>query len=221
MRRTIASAVVTGAALLLGASAAQGQYEQTKATLVLADRVEVPGAILEPGNYLVRIADQQSTRNVIVFQSPDGTRTYATTIATPHRGEQVAHESEFTFYRMPEGQPRVLRSWFPANDVNGQDFYYSAERAAEIRRLTSQEVPVQTAELSPPPAPAPVAVSAPPPPPPPAPIPSEATEATAPPVRAAASDTLPQTASPYPLIALLGATSLGAALVLNRRKRTA
>ena len=215
MRRTAGIAIAAGTALLLAGSAAEAQYEKTKSTLVIAERVEVPGAILEPGNYLVRVADVQANRNVVVFQSPDGTKTYATCLATPHPEAAMPSTTEFAYYsNVPEGQPRVLRSWFPANVSNGQDFYYPPARAAELRKLNQEEVPVTAAAAPMPVAPAPE----PPRPAPPPPVPVETTAVNA---AEPAPETLPQTASPYPLIALLGTASLAAAFAASRLRRTA
>lgn len=227
MMKTIRAFAVLTAVLLTLAPSANAQYEKTKSTLVVADRIEVPGAILEPGNYLVRIADQQSNRNVIVFQSADGTKTFATTIATPHRGAKAPTQSEFTFYATAAGEPRVLRSWFAHDDPNGQDFYYPAERAAQLKLSTHEDVPVASAEWMPASAPAPapaapVEIQAvrPEPPPAPAPMPAE-TVASNETTHTMEAETLPQTASPYPLVALLGVVSLAAAFVLGRRRETA
>lgn len=228
MTKTTRAVAAAFAVLLMLAPAALGQYEKTKSTLVIADRVEVPGAILEPGNYLVRIADTQANRNVIVFQSADGTKTFATTIATPHRGAKAPSQTEFTFYPTASGEPRVLRSWFASDDPNGQDFYYPAERAAQLRTSTHEEVPVATADMMPvssPSSPAPsetrpeaiAAVPAPVQPAPPAPLPAETTASNTM-DRGTDTDALPQTASPYPLVALLGLVSLASAALLSRRR---
>lgn len=228
--RTSPATVLGAAVLLLAASGATAQYEKTRSTLAIADRVEVPGAVLEPGTYLVRVADVQSNRNVVVFQSPDGTKTYATAIATPHEGAQASAQSEFTFYTTAPGEPRVLRSWFAPNDPNGQDFYYPAERAAELKAKTHEEVPVATADMMPASGSSArtsaetetsKSVVAPPHPVPPAPAPAEtmASNETSPSnATATDADTLPKTASPYPLIAVLGLAALGAAAVLRTRR---
>jgi MYXO-CTERM domain-containing protein len=219
MRLIAAPAVLS----LLVAGGAAAQYEQTKSTLAITDRVEVPGAVLEPGTYLVKVADVQANRNVVVFQSIDGTKTFATAIATPHRGAKAPSNSEFIFYNTAAGEPRVMRTWFAHDDVNGQDFVYPAERAAALRKSTNEEVPAATADMIPasPPAPAPVEAPAPAPvaqaapPPPPAPV-----ETTASNDRATDNDTLPQTASPYPSIGLLGLAALAGAAVLSRRRES-
>ena len=222
MLKTLRIIAIPAAFSLVVAGVASAQYEQTKSTLAISDRVEVPGAVLEPGTYLVRVADMQANRNVIVFQSLDGTKTYATAIATPHRGAKAPSSSEFMFYTTAAGEPRVLRTWFAHDDVNGQDFVYSAERAAALRKVTNEEVPVATADMVPaspppaPPAPAPAIAEAPAPPPPPAPAPVETTASNE-----TSTDTLPQTASPYPSIGILGVAFLAGALLLRRRREVA
>lgn len=222
MLKTLRLIAVPAVLSLFVAGAATAQSEQTKSTLAISDRVEVPGAILEPGTYLVKIADVQANRNVIVFQSLDGTKTFATTIATPHRGAREPANSEFVFYSTASGETRVLRTWWAHDNINGQDFVYSADRAAALRKMTSEEVPVATADMIPasPPAPAPVAVAPPPPPPAPAPAPVE-TMASNETSRATTTEreTLPQTASPYPSIAMLGVLSLVGGLALRLRHR--
>lgn len=222
MLKTIRLIAAPAALSLLFAGAASAQYEMRKSTLAISDRVEVPGAILEPGTYLVRVADQQANRNVIVFQSPDGTKTYATAIATPHRGAKEPANSEFVFYPTASGETRVLRTWWAHDDVNGQDFVYPAERAAALRNATHEEVPVATADMIPasPPPPAPAAVAAPAPRPAPAPAPVE-TMASNETTTKTDRDTLPQTASPYPSIALLGLVFLAGGLVLRHRREAA
>jgi LPXTG-motif cell wall-anchored protein len=215
--------IATPAALsLLIAGAASAQYEMTKSTLAISDRVEVPGAVLEPGTYLVRVADQQANRNVIVFQSPDGTKTFATAIATPHRGAKEPSNSEFVFYPTASGETRVLRTWWAHDNVNGQDFVYPAERAAALRKVTHEEVPVATADMVPasPPPPAPVVAAAPPPRPAPAPAPVETMASNETTTRTERQN-LPQTASPYPSLAALGLAFLAGALVLRHRREAA
>ena len=226
MLKTLRLIAFPAALSLLVAGVAGAQYEMTKSTLAISDRVEVPGAILEPGTYLIRVADVQANRNVVVFQSPDGTKTYATAIATPHRGAREPANSEFVFYPTAAGETRVLRSWWAHGDVNGQDFVYSADRAAALRKTTREEVPVATADMvpatapepAPVPAPAPVVASA---PPPPAPAPAETTASNETMTRSSGSETLPQTASPYPSIAVLGLAFLAGALVLRHRREAA
>jgi LPXTG-motif cell wall-anchored protein len=224
MTRTIRAVAVAAAVLLPLTRAANAQYERRKSTLAIADRVEIPGAILEPGNYVVRVADVQANRNVVVFESMDGTTTFATVLTTPHELAHRQSDAEFLFYPMPAGQPRVLRTWFAPEDKYGQDFVYPPERAAELRNITKEEIPVATAEMSPPapqPAAPPAPVASAPEPPAPAPIPADTTIASNAPPSGTDSDSLPQTASPYPFVAALGFAALASAFVASRRRRPA
>lgn len=223
MSKTLRFASAAAAVTLVLPFAANAQYEKTKSTLAIPDRVEVPGAVLEPGTYLVRVTDVQANRNVVVFQSADGTKTYATAIATPHRGAKEPANSEFVFYPAAAGQPRVLRTWWARDDVNGQDFYYPAERLAALQNGSREESPVATDMVpasAPPPVAAPVAAAA--PPPAPAPVETMASRDTSSDLnRGTDGDTLPQTASPYPTIGLLGLAALAGAWFLGRRRETA
>jgi hypothetical protein len=121
---------------------------EKKSTLTITTPLEVPGAVLEPGTYVVKQVDMQSNRNVVTFTSADEKKIFATTIATPHEAGEDPHHSTFVFYPVPEGSTKVLRTWFAAGDRYGQDFVYSAERAAALRQTTSAEVPAMTAEQS-------------------------------------------------------------------------
>jgi hypothetical protein len=141
----ILAAVV--AVSLAGAVSADVAPEK-KSTLTITTPVEVPGAVLEPGTYVVKLVDTQSNRNVVTFTSADEKKIFATAIATPHVAADDPRHSTFVFYGTPEGSTKVLRTWFAPNDRYGQDFMYPAERAAALRKTTSAEVPAMTAEQS-------------------------------------------------------------------------
>jgi hypothetical protein len=205
-----------------------------KSTLTIATPLEVPGAILDPGTYVVKLVDTQSNRNIVTITSVDEKKVYATAICTPHVAADDPRHTTFMFYSTPEGANKVLRTWYAPNDRYGQDFVYPADRAAALRQVTNAEVPAMTAEQSTELAnrPAPVAVisdaeppkpiEAPAPPPPapvvetaPAPAPAIAVETAPAPAPATmtadASETLPKTASKTPLVLAAGILALGVA----------
>jgi hypothetical protein len=198
---------------------------ERKSTLTIATPLEVPGAILDPGTYVVKLVDTQSNRNIVTITSVDEKKIYATAICTPHVAADEPRHTEFMFYSVPEGQNKVLRTWYLPNDRYGQDFVYPPDRAAALRQATNTEVPAltseQSSELANRPAPAavvseaeppkPVEASAPAPAPPPAAEPEPAPAA----MTADASSTLPKTASRTPLLLAAGILALGAASVLR------
>lgn len=142
--RIIAAVVAVGLAGAVRADVAPDK----KSTFTITTSVEVPGAILDPGTYVVKLVDTESNRNIVTFMSADEKKIFATAIATPHVAAEDPHHSTFMFYAVPEGSTKVLRTWFAPNDRYGQDFVYPAERAAALKETTSAEVPVMTAEQS-------------------------------------------------------------------------
>ncbi len=206
---------------LVGAVRAGDVPPEKTSTLTITTPLEVPGAILDPGTYVVKLVDTQN--NIVAITSVDGKKTYATAICVPHEAADQPRHTEFTFYSVPENANKVLRTWYRPNDRYGQDFLYPPDRAAALRQMTNTEVPALTAEqstrLSNQPAPAAVVSDAEPPkpieppaPPPPAPVMAEAAPAPAPATMTAdASDTLPKTGSKTPLVLAAGILALGAA----------
>ena len=208
-------------ALLGAAVAVQADVgPEKKSTLTISTPVEVPGATLDPGTYVVKLVDTMSNRNIVTIMNVDENKVFATAIATPHVTATDPKHSTFVFYPTPDGATKVLRTWYAPNDRYGQDFVYTPERAAALRQMTNTEVPVMTAEQSreietrrvPAPAPAAVVsdaepVPAPAPPPAPAPAPVAMT--------ADASSSLPATASHTPLLFAAGLAALALAAALR------
>lgn len=191
---------------------------EKKSTLTIAMPLEVPGAILDPGTYVMKLVDTQSNRNIVTITSVDEKKIYATMIATPHVAADDPRHTTFVFYGAPEGSNKALRTWWAPNDRYGQDFVYPPDRAAALRQATNLEVPALTAEqsteLASRPAPAAVVSDAEPPAPPPpaAAVKAETAPAPAPAAMTAdASETLPKTASKTPLVLAAGILALGVA----------
>lgn len=211
------------AAVGLAGAARADVAPDKKSTLTITTPLEVPGAILDPGTYVVKLADTESNRNVVTFMSADERKVFATAIATPHVAADDPRHSTFVFYPVPEGSTKVLRTWFAPNSRYGQDFVYPAERAAVLRETTSTEVPVLTADQSreiadrnKPAAPAAMVAEAPPARPavplPPVPIATDSDHAS---TMADSTTALPQTASRTPLLLAAGLLAIGAASVLR------
>ena len=190
-----------------------------KSTLTIATPLEVPGAILDPGTYVVKLVDSQSNQDIVAITSADEKKVYALALCTPHVAADEPRHTEFMFYSVPEGTNRVLRTWYLPNDRTGQDFVYPPDRAAALRQVTNTEVPALTAEQSSELAsrPAPLAVVSDAEPPKlveasaPAPAPAAAAEPAPQAMTADASSTLPKTASHTPLLFAAGILALGAA----------
>jgi LPXTG-motif cell wall-anchored protein len=198
-----------------------------RAPLVIGEPTEIPGTVLQPGRYLVKVLDTQETRKVVQFLNADESAVVATAMAIPTYRVAPAEQNEFVYFQRSEGQPQALKSWtYPGNNY-GVEFVYPKAEAVQLAQARHEEVyaapsakpeaqePVvaispelkeKPVEVKAPPPPAPTAIPA-PPPAPAAPAPTKAKR-------------LPKTGSPLPLVALAGAAALAAGSALRMFRRT-
>lgn len=192
--------------------------------------VEVPGVgaqTLPAGTYVFKILDSQSDRHIVQIFSQDKTHVFTTILAIPNYRLKATDKTVITFRERPAGQPEALRAWFYPGREWGEEFVYAKSRAVELAKETNEPVLTTPIELATAPIEAlktaPVEAIDPrgervelakvvePPP----------VVAAAEPV-AVAAERLPKTASPLPLIGLIGLLALGGAFALSiASKRTA
>jgi hypothetical protein len=250
-RLIVLSLTMAGLATLLQADA-----WNKKTQLTVNETIEVPGATLTPGKYVVKLVDSQSNRHIVQFTNESGDRVISTVLAIPNQRLRPTGETEFSFYESNAGEGPVLRAWFYPGDNFGQEFAYPERRAQELSKVSGEQVPVapenigstdasqervteareqapaaetpgsttaartqpavppQPAERADRPDPALLAQAQ------PTSTPRETPAAQQPSETPAAAEAdeseLPATASPAPLLGLLGFLSLGAALGLHR-----
>jgi hypothetical protein len=243
MRSSIVAAALLGVLLLTAPSPVLRADVWDKKTVVnFPEAVEVPGAVLEPGTYVLKLVDSPSNRNIVRISSEDERRVHSTILAIPKYRDRPADRTILTFDERPAGQPQALRTWFYPGDTTGQEFTYPEGRAVEIAQAVrrpatesplperrSVEAPTATApeEGARKPSdaetadPGPLAAAQAPPPPSPPVTEQEkpAAREKAAPERQAPAGTapaeMPQTAGELPLVALLGLLSAAAALVIR------
>jgi hypothetical protein len=192
--------------------------------LTVNETIQVPNKVLPPGTYVMKLLNSQSDRHIVQIFNSGENHLETTVLAIPNYRTQVTGKTVFTWWETPPGQPKALRAWFYPGDNFGQEFAYPKSAAVEIAAVTKAPVPAvepaPPAELSQ----APVTTVAPPPPVEQPQVQQEVAQNTPPPPQAepapapepAAQPTeLPKTASPYPLIGLAGAFSLGVFALLR------
>jgi len=169
--------------------------------------------------------DSNSTRSIVRIFKENETDVVATILAIPN---QRLHPTEDTVLRFKEraaGTPQALHAWFYPGQLWGQEFVYPKARATELAKITNEPVLETPAEI----AKAPVETLK--------TAPVEAVEPTGqieeeakvvePPLveqakAAPPAETLPQTASPLPLLGFIGLLTLVVGLVVVvARKRAA
>jgi hypothetical protein len=223
---TIASVGLLAVAAL--APNARADEWNKKTIITVNETIQVPGKVLPPGTYVMKLMDSPSNRHIVQIFDKDDQHLETTILAIPNYRLEPTGKTQLQFLETPPGQPKALRAWFYPGDNFGQEFAYPKTEAVQIASTTHQQVPTtyaekeselttarvgqvdekgaetEMAQAPPPPAPTPApepsADRAAPPPPPPAPEEPKA---------------LPETGSPLPLIGMLGLLSLGAFFVVK------
>lgn len=218
--------LIGGAVGALLVAAPQGNAQSGNrneiSTFTTTESIEVAGVILPPGTYVIRVTDQASgetyNRNVIQVTSEDLNTVFVTAGANPRpsKADPASVLPMLEFYTAGNGQPKALRTWYPAGTKTARDILYPRKRALELASYSTDPVPsipddtketdLRTVTLTPI---APVVKPA-------EPRPVEPKPAA---VVAEAVPELPRTASREPLYAGLGLLSLGGALVLRQLAR--
>lgn len=207
-----------------------------KTILTVNETIQLPGATLPPGKYVMKLLDSPSNRHIVQVFNEREDKLLTTVLAIPNYRLQPTGDTKFTFWETVAGEPKPLRSWFYPGDNFGQEFAYPKAKASMIAKASGESVPTtystsstdlatarvgavtpqgvegeldrQTYTAPEPAAQTQAQVT------PPAATPQEAAPAEMPrqtvPAATPAPATLPETGSPLPLIGLAGLLSLSA-----------
>jgi hypothetical protein len=219
------------------APAAKADDWNRKTMVTFSGPVEIPGVhltgwgVLPAGTYVFRILDSQSNRHIVQIFNKDETTIYATILAIPNYRLKATDKTVITFRERPAGEPEALRAWFYPGRNWGEEFVYPKTKAVALAKATNTpvlftpvEIPLEVAEpIKSADAPVVLELKR-------APIMAikptgeevQLAEVVTPPptqpeavVASKPEKTLPATASPLPLIALLGLLALGGAGTLR------
>jgi hypothetical protein len=199
-----------------------------KTKITFSQPFEVPGVgaqVLPAGTYVFQILDSQSDRNIVQIFNERQDHVFTTILAIPNYRLRTTDKTVITFRERAAGQPEALRALFYPGHRWGQEFVYPKARAIELAKQANLPVLAMPTELAPnltepvksadePPV---IALKQ---------APVEAvtpagevvamTEVVEPPPlqTAAAEEPMPKTASPLPLLGLIGLFSLAAGALL-------
>jgi hypothetical protein len=224
----------TLAAVALQPGARADEYNK-RTVVTFSQPVEIPGAILPAGTYVFKLYDSFMDRKVVQVYTADGSHVIATILTINDYRLTATDQTVMKFRERPADQPVALRAWFFPGDNFGYEFVYPKHRAVELAKAEKVVVPAVAVEtvdvdaiksipiVAVTPDEKEVEVAAviqttPPVEVVPTPAPAEvAPVAVAPAVVTPVAETeeLPKTSSTMPLIALVGALSIGIALGLK------
>jgi hypothetical protein len=97
------------------------EYDE-KTIFTTSQTVAVQGTILPAGQYVLKLLDPASTRQVIAIFNSDQTRLVATVLAIRAYRLDATGTSDFSFYDSSAGQPPALHTWFYPGYLSGYEF---------------------------------------------------------------------------------------------------
>jgi hypothetical protein len=141
MKRTniarFSMALSLAAALAGSTVVARADAWDKKTTVSFSHAVEVPGSVLQPGKYVMRLADANGDRHIVQFMNERGDHVYAAAQAITAYRPKVTSRTVITFYEAREGRPEPMRTWFYPGDEFGQQFVYSPSHLTEVASVSN------------------------------------------------------------------------------------
>jgi len=123
--------------------------EWNKKTVVTFDQpVEIPGQVLSPGTYVFKLMDTIAERNVVQIFNKDESHLYATILAIPDYRLEPTGRTVINFEERAAQAPEAVKAWFYPGDNYGYEFVYPNSRATELAKRTNQNVLSMPSELA-------------------------------------------------------------------------
>jgi hypothetical protein len=225
-RLTTTLLLVTGLSALAVTPRAMADTWNQKTIFTFSGPVEIPGQVLPAGTYVFKLANSQSSRHIVQIFNKDENQVLGTFLAIPDYRLKPSDKPIIRFEERASGQPQAIKAWFYPGRSYGHEFVYPKKEAVELAEANHTPVPAMPDELTPTTkipslelhAPrvtalmiAPLKVEE------PAGQEVQLAEAFPVPAQEQQPEKLPATASELPLIALVGALSLGIASLLQFR----
>ena len=112
-----------------------------KRTVFTFDRpFSVPGVTLPAGDYMFRIVNTESSRNVIQVLSGDGKTPYAMLHSIPDVRTEASADPAVRFMETAKGQPSAVKTWWYPHERTGYEFIYPKDQARRLAEEVQQPV---------------------------------------------------------------------------------
>ncbi|HET9358700.1 MAG TPA: hypothetical protein VFO58_03075 [Vicinamibacterales bacterium] len=213
--RALFGILIAAAMTVMTLAPASAVTHDKLAYLTFTGPVQVPGAILNAGTYQFRLTNPDVSRNVLQVRSNDGSIVYGMFNTIPDSRTAMTRDTVVTFRETPAGVPAAVKTLFYGGENVGYEFVYpkggpimrvgvAPQPPITYARTPAVEEPEVAAPVEPVWEPEPEITVETEPMPEPEPVPPAE---------------LPRTASPLPLAAAGGLTSLLVGLGLGWLRR--
>jgi len=132
---------LTGILVCLAPPASKADEYDKKTVVTISQPTEVPGTVLEPGTYVIKLLNSSSNRHIAEIMNEKMDHLYALTFTVAAERIEPTGKPVLTFYEGSNGRPPAVRKWFWPGDTIGQEFIYPKAQAARISAATKEKVP--------------------------------------------------------------------------------
>lgn len=131
MFRSLVTAVAAAAAIVaLSAPPAAAQPLDERVFFTFKEPVAVPGTVLQPGEYVFRLADPLGNRKVVQVLTADFRSSVALFMTNETTRRDPANAFEVTFGEAQAGSPRPIDAlWVPGSVYGKEPVYHPSERS--------------------------------------------------------------------------------------------
>jgi len=125
---------------LLAPAVASAQPADKRTYFTFSGAVEMPGVALPAGQYEFRIANPDTSRNVIQVSSRDGKKHYGMFLTHNAERQTASDDAEVRFMEAGAGVPPAIRTWWYPGERTGYEFVYPKQQARRIAQRSRQAV---------------------------------------------------------------------------------
>jgi LPXTG-motif cell wall-anchored protein len=124
----------------LAPATASAQPADKRTIFTFSGPVDMPGVALPAGKYVFRLANPDTSRNVVQVTSADGKRVFGMFHSYPSERPTPANDSEIRFLEASAGAPPAVKTWWYPGERSGYEFIYPKQQARRIADRTRQAV---------------------------------------------------------------------------------
>ena len=136
VRFACAVALVAG----MSVATALAQTPDKRTLFTFSGPVAMPGVTLPAGQYLFRLADPNTSANVVQVLSADGTKPYGMFFSLPSERFEAASKPEVRFMETAKGMPAAIKTWWYPGETTGYEFIFPKDQARKLAHGASQPV---------------------------------------------------------------------------------
>lgn len=106
----------------LAPSAKADEWDKKTVITVRGGAVQIQGTVLEAGQYVLKLADSQADRRILLLFNADETKLETIILANAAYRLEPTGDTRFTFAEAPSGEPLAISTWFYPGDNYGLQF---------------------------------------------------------------------------------------------------